>query len=272
MLLKIPLPRKVAPPRVDWDAWPAALLAALPALLASLLFASRLAGVVHLDGPTFGLVGLAFIAGCLLAASVARRLGWPGHLAWATTATALGLVVPILVIHLTLAERAFRDPTPIVLAPAVITLALLLVALAITVVLALLRRASQSLLSPALLPAPIWLLPLAGRPAEPLVWAALALTFAVVAAAWFATWLLRGWRFPLPSLLAVAAIWAAALSLEPVALPSTPATSLLAATHVAIAVVACLLPLLLPAALDWWWGRQLARRRAAGQPKPDMGQ
>jgi hypothetical protein len=229
---------------------------ALPPLLGSLLCAGRAANSPPLDGPTFAALGLAVLAGGGLLAGLALRLGWPGGRAAANTVATLGLLAPALALALLLNARALRDPRSSVLMPAALGLILFALALLLCFGLALALRPAPARLGPALLPgaaAAVWLSPLAAGGEERSLWAALALTLALTATAWFATGLLTGWPAHAPASLALAWVWAAALSL-----PRHPDGGLLAAVHLALAAAATGVALLLPPALRWW------RRRAAG--------
>jgi hypothetical protein len=249
--------------RLATDHWRAAALAAAPSLLASLLFTARLAGLPGLDEARFAGAGLALSGGCLGAAALAR--GRPGGLACLATAGALGLTAPALALHLLLAERALRDPVMIVVTPAAVSLGLLAGGSLLSLALPLIGRPAPAQIGPCLLTTGlllIWLPALAGRAEAPLVWGALALSFALGALAWFGATLLRGWPAALPCLAALLPAWLAALSVPGAAIDRDGAAAWLPPAHLALALAGSLLPLLLPAAAGW------QRRWAAGRAGP----
>jgi hypothetical protein len=252
--------------RLATDHWRAAALTAAPSLLASLLFAARLAGLPGLDEARFAGAGLALSGGCLGAAALARARGRPGGPACLATAGALGLTAPALALHLLLAERALRDPVMIVVTPATVSLGLLAGGSLLSLALPLIGRPAPAQIGPCLLTTGlllIWLPALAGRAEAPLVWGALALSFALGALAWFGATLLRGWLAALPCLAALLPAWLAALSVPGAAIDRDGAAAWLLPAHLALALAGSLLPLLLPAAVAGW-----QRRRAAGRAAP----
>jgi hypothetical protein len=244
-------------------AWPTALVNALPALACSALFVARLSGAPGLDGRAFALVGLGVVGLCLAATALAGALGRSGQLACLAAAGALGLTTPALALHVGLAERALRDPVMVVVMPALISLGLLAACAIIAWALPVSRRPAPVQLGPCLLPTGLlllWTPALASRADEPLVWAAVALSFALSAAAWFAATLLRGWAVITPCIAAVGLVALAALALSPPVQPAGDAAPLVAA-QVALALLGGLLPLAAPAAIGGW-ERWRATRRA----------
>jgi hypothetical protein len=238
----------------DSPAWSTALANMLPHLMCSALFAVRLAGVPVLDGRAFSLAGLAVVGLCLTAALLTGAVGLPGQRACLAAAGALGLTTPALALHLSLAERAYHDPVMIVIMPALISLGLLAGCAVVAWAAPLSRRPAPAELGPCLLPTGLlllWTPTLAPRAAEPLVWAAVALSFALSAAACFAATLLRDWAALAPCLVAVGLVVVAALTLPP-APPAAGEAETLAAAERALALVGGLLPLVAPAAMIAW--------------------
>jgi hypothetical protein len=245
----------VWPPGVALAEWQSAAGLALPPLLASLLFAVRLAGLPGLDEPRFGVIGLALIAGCLVAAEVGRARGWASAAGWLATAGALGLTAPALALHLALAERALHDPAPIVVAPALVSAWLLAGAAGLGALPALLRRPPLGLIGPCLLPVGlllVWPVALAGRADEPLIWGAVALSFALAALGLFGAGLLRGWPSLLPCAIALGLAWLAAFVVPSDAPAARGAADWLPPAHLALAVVGSLAPLLVPMVVAGW--------------------
>lgn len=237
------------------DDWRGAALTAAPSLLVSLLFAARAAGLPSLDEPRFAIAGLVLGGAVLMAAALGQWCGWPGRSAWLATAGALGLTAPALALHLLLAERALHDPVMSVLTPAAVSLGLLAGCSLLSLALPLAGRPAPAQLGPSLLATGlllIWLPALATRAEAPLVGAALALSFALSALAWFGAMLLRGWLAALPCLAAVVVAWLAALSVPSPMLSRAGAAAWLPFAHLALALAGSLLPLLLPAAIAGW--------------------
>jgi hypothetical protein len=236
------------------EAWPTALATALPALACSALFAARLAGAPWLDGRAFSLAGLIVVGLCLAAAMLAGAVGLPAQRACLAAAGGLGLTTPALALHLSLAQRAYHDPVMIAIMPALLSLGLLAGCAVIAWALPMSRRPPPAELGPCLLPTGLlllWTPALAPHAEEPLVWAAIALSFALSAAAWFAAPLLRGWAAIAPCIVAVGLVVLATLGL-PAAPPATGDAETLAAAELALAFVGGLLPLVVPAATVAW--------------------
>ena len=222
--------------------------------MCSALFTARLVGGPGLDGRAFSLAGLVVVGLCLAAAMLAGAVGLPGQRACLAAAGALGLTAPALALHLSLAERAYHDPVMIVIMPALISLGLLAGCAVIAWAAPLSCRPSPAELGPCLLPTGLlllWTPALAPRAAEPLVWAAIALSFALSAAAWFAATLLRGPTAIAPGIVAVGLVVLAMLGLPP-APPVAGEAETLAAAELALALVGGLLPLIGPVAAVGW--------------------
>lgn len=259
-------------PWTVWTEWRPALVAALPALAASLLFAGPLTGLVRVDMPTLGRALLGAIVAGLAGAAAARRWGWPGRLGWLTVAVALGVVAPLATVQADLAARALGDPDRIVVAPALATLAGLAVATGAGLALAPLAEPAPAGLAAHLFPLAgltVWLHLLSWRADERTIWAALTFTFALAALVAFAATLLTGWRAHLPALLALALAWALALGLARPGLPATRPAEWLALGQFALAAGASLLAVGVPLAVAGWrrWrGSRLpiARRATRG--------
>ena len=252
---------------VAWDDLSLAISVALPPLAASVVCAWGVLRQPSLPWLDFGGAGLLLAGGCLVASWLLPLVGWPGWLAWRSTAVSFGLVLPALALHVATAARGLADPEPIVLAPALATGALL----ALTVLIAIWLVARQAftcattraaLLAPALLP--IWLVGLIGQPSEQAIIGAAGFTFAVCALAAFLTCLARGWLAWLPVVVALAAVWAAQFALPPVAVRVTPTTTVLSGGHLALALLSSGLPLVVGLLVP-----RLLRRRDPSREQDD---
>lgn len=166
----------------------------------------RSTGSLQITSLTFSIIGLVIIAGALVLYQIGRWRRWGLSLPSLSTLLSLGLVAPAYVIYLPLAQRALADPVPIVLTPAAVALAMLIVSIGTVVVTTLLQQPPAARGAAAMLPAlimPLWLNALVVQPDEILVTAALAVIFGLAALVWLATRLLLGWWALAPTLLAI---------------------------------------------------------------------
>lgn len=245
-------PAAAANPTFGLHYWALGLLAAVPALLAALVFLlrdERLPRGPHVSlGPLLGALLVALVA----ATVVVHFLDYP---AWSQPLVgllpALGLFLPAAVLHGEILAQINGDPDPVVAVPLLATWLLLaagaIVAAAAVVVVA---RHAPSFAGTALLPPPIllaWALVLTPRFTEEAVARGLGAACALVAAATFVAWVApAAWRpfAPLAALaLQFAAFWALGLRWPAFAGAVRPVIGLDVALFVALVLAIALAPL-----------------------------
>lgn len=189
------------------DYWVLGLLAALPALLVSLVFllrGVRLPRVPQLTtGPELAVLLLLLLAAALLA----HVLDYP---AWSqpvvVMAPTVALVLPAALLHGRALGQANGDPAPVVALGVLATWLLLLLGLALVVLTALVvGRHAPSFAGAGLAPLPLlvsWTIVLAPSFHETVVAAALASAFGLAALATFIAWVVPAAQRPFVPLLA----------------------------------------------------------------------